>query len=398
MRQLFILLCLIIAAGVYSQDNFVKGYVITNDNDTLNGYIDFRTNSYNSTLCRYKEFLNSNITEMKPGDIKAYRFLDIGKYYVSKNVEINGIAENYFLEYLVQGMLNLYYLPIENEEYYFFEDTSGKLIPVSKKPDKVLENRKLAVDNRYKGVLSYIFKDYPLLSEKTKDANFSRSSMIEFTTEYHNMTCTTGEECIIFTNDYKNKFLNFDFEVYSGFEYNIYRTKAINNLLDDMHSGSPVLGVELGLNSPRILKLVTVIAGANISKVLGRGEYSINGNNTYYRYDYNTMKLDLYGGLKLELYKMKVRPNLSLAFSNLYFINQKATLTQEFINYHSEIETKVDESFVPASSMGGFRVSAGVAIPVAKNHLTLNLAYSPHYSYYEKTNFYAYSLIVGYRF
>ncbi len=52
--------------------------------------------------------------------------------------------------------------------------------------------------------------------------------MIEFTTQYHNMTCTTGEECIIFTNDYKNKFLNFDFEVYSGLNID-YRTKAINN-------------------------------------------------------------------------------------------------------------------------------------------------------------------------
>ena len=84
------------------QTVFRPGYVITNNNDTLRGLIDYRNETKSATTCVFKESETSTAKEFKPFDIKGYGFTD-NKYYVSKNVKSKDQEIPLFLEYLVNG-------------------------------------------------------------------------------------------------------------------------------------------------------------------------------------------------------------------------------------------------------------------------------------------------------
>lgn len=101
-----IILFLTFCTGIslYAQSNYKQGYIITNENDTINGLIDFRTDRANSNVCKFKKSEKSDEQVFHPGEILGYRFIKEMKYYVSRTVEIDKIKQTVFLEYLVQGI------------------------------------------------------------------------------------------------------------------------------------------------------------------------------------------------------------------------------------------------------------------------------------------------------
>ena len=49
-----LILMLIGILAVQAQDNYKLGYIITNENDTINGWIDYRTDAQNGEVCKFK--------------------------------------------------------------------------------------------------------------------------------------------------------------------------------------------------------------------------------------------------------------------------------------------------------------------------------------------------------
>ncbi|MDD2797440.1 MAG: hypothetical protein PHV20_02495 [Bacteroidales bacterium] len=308
--------------SAFCQSNFKNGYIITNRNDTISGLIDFRTDEANSLICKFK--LNEkNVEQMfQPGMIAGYRFINEGKYYVSHSIVIDSIQKTVFLEFLVQGLLNLYYLP-EGNGYYFFENAKGEMISTTKKQDEITHERKIKTDTRYQGVLAYILKDDLPLATKTSEVFFDRKSMIEYTKRYHSDMCDSGDKCIIFENDYKKKFTKFDISFYSGIEFNEVKFDNIN--LTKMQSISPIIGVGLNISSPRSAKSLSLMFDATLSKIAGACDYSYS--LTYFQYRFSEMKANFTGGLEYIYPKGKFRPALNLGFSYRYFFNSENTLT-----------------------------------------------------------------------
>ena len=87
-------------------------------------------------------------------DIAGYRFSDEGKYYVTRDVTIDSVPQKFFLEYLVEGVMNLYYYDTTAKKYFFFEK-DGKMIEISKAPD-VERERRIIQDNKYKNPLGLL--------------------------------------------------------------------------------------------------------------------------------------------------------------------------------------------------------------------------------------------------
>jgi hypothetical protein len=157
--------------------------------------------------------------------------------------------------------MNLYYYLQDNKEYFFFENQEGKMEAVTKKDDyvTVTENNVgqrgtyLKVDNLYKQRLYNIFNTQALVLQKNiEQAGFDKRNMIELTKKYHNLTCTSGEACIQFENDYKRNFDDFNFTVYGGFGNITYISNEIN--LDERFrfdnttsSFFPFLGIQAGI-------------------------------------------------------------------------------------------------------------------------------------------------------
>ena len=374
--------------SIYAQSNYKEGYVITLENDTIYGWIDFRTDHINSVQCKFKERITESEKVYHPGEIDAYRFVNEGKYYVSRTVEIDSIEKKVFLEYLVQGMMNLYYLP-DGNGYYFFENKDGSLAAITKKPDEIMDNSKLKVDNRYKGMLSYIFRDCPPLSVESSDAGFDRKSMIVYTKSYHDQMCYSGEKCIIFENDYKKKFTKFDFSFFSGFELNDIKLLKLYDInLPEMRSFSPVIGIGLNISSPRLVKSLSFIVDVTLSKIAGACDFK-QSYMTYSQYNFSAIKFNMGGGLEYIYHKGKIRPAINAGIYNSNFFNLKST-----IKTNSEIRENL---ILPPKFSTGIKAGLGVDYQLKNNkYIVVRILYLKHFDNFDLNH--TYQLKLGYKF
>ena len=285
----FLLFCTLILLALSeimnAQSNFKKGFILTNTNDTVYGLIDFRTDAMNAEQCKFKIGEGKADTIYYPGDIAGYRFSEEGKYYVSRVVTIGDESYKLFLEYLVEGMMNLYYCEIDDQDYYFFE-RDGKMMKITKRPD-VIKDGYFVSDNKYQEFLNYYFKDYPTVLSTTEKVDFNQKSFINVAKRYHAATCTTGESCIVFENKHPDKdYTLFKFSVYGGLEFGTY-TYSSELVLDNgipwgydkyykINTQSPVIGGKINVNNPRWSKSFGLQASISLSLfnekiIIGRG-------------------------------------------------------------------------------------------------------------------------------
>jgi len=190
-----------------SQNNIQKGYVVTLNNDTLSGYIKYRNNRFNCTKCIYYSKTDNKPITFLPGEIYSYRFND-SKYYVSRKIKKGSIEKWVFLEYLVNGIANLYFQKDNDGVHYFIEkdtdliELTNKITIVRARLDNGYTGEVFKESFSYRGVLSAIFSDAMQLQFEIKNARFNRKSLIKLTEDYHNLVCT-DRGCIIYEKDIK---------------------------------------------------------------------------------------------------------------------------------------------------------------------------------------------------
>lgn len=137
--------------------------------------------SYRQNECQTLRFSppgnNTEPTTYHPFDILGYRFTDDGKYYVSKNIELQyGVPKPVFLEYLLQGMKSLYFYETEEDIPIYFVESNHLLVKIDA-PKLSKQTTGLQFKNqtdRYIPQLHYAFKDCPSLEPQIDRAHFSR--------------------------------------------------------------------------------------------------------------------------------------------------------------------------------------------------------------------------------
>ena len=134
MKRIFLFLFLIslFYLNTYGQENFLTGYIIKNNQDTVPGYILSQNSLKASETCIFKETLESKKQTYTPGEIYAYRYQD-GQFYVSRSIpEAGRENENkVFLEILIEGIVSIYYLRDKNGDRYFIDKETHGMIELS---------------------------------------------------------------------------------------------------------------------------------------------------------------------------------------------------------------------------------------------------------------------------
>jgi hypothetical protein len=103
----------------FAQKDLENGYIIKNDDEQINGFIKIRSNIQNSKSCLFSKNVDGITESFDPSDIKAYK--TDTKYYVSHEIDIDLLKQKVFLEYLIDGIADLYYLKDISNEYYFIK-------------------------------------------------------------------------------------------------------------------------------------------------------------------------------------------------------------------------------------------------------------------------------------
>jgi hypothetical protein len=195
----FIMLFFSIPSEVWAQASFLPGYLLTNNKDTIKGYIDFRNNDKNSKKCSFRVNQKAEIVTYSPGEIKEYR-INGGKYFISKEVKSKDSKEMYFLEYMVDGITDLYYY-WNDGPHYMIEKKNGEIFELTNEEKSVITNGKeyLHKTHSYTGWLKVIFQDCPQIFSMIDKAPLENKSLIRITKKYHEYVCD-DEKCIIYEN------------------------------------------------------------------------------------------------------------------------------------------------------------------------------------------------------
>ena len=137
-KLLFAFLMLLGVLPLKAQVNPQSGYVITNDNDTLRGTIDYRTDAKNARSCRFMAEGETAYKEYLPNEIKGYRLSDTGACYVTKTFPVDGEQRTFFAEYLLEGGVSLYRHKESTSEYFYLVDADGKVATIRETGDVIL--------------------------------------------------------------------------------------------------------------------------------------------------------------------------------------------------------------------------------------------------------------------
>jgi hypothetical protein len=180
------LICLIFVTASFSgksQSNFSQGYIVTPQNDTIKGFVDYKTGS-NTVF--FKTDLQSGAKEYHPESIQSFRIKN-HKPYISKAYQTGEGTSSKFMQLLVSGKADLYTFPDGKTDHYILDKKDGKSYEFTKNGEKVYnEGRIIAYDSKkYRAILTLAFADdqnlYPLIDL----ASFSESSLVEITKGYN---------------------------------------------------------------------------------------------------------------------------------------------------------------------------------------------------------------------
>ena len=191
-KLLLLLVGLSISFTALSQENFVSGYVIKLNGDTLKGLVDYRNWSKNPSEIRFKELEKSGTTNYNPLQIVAFGVLDeIYKsavikadnsniYILSDSPYFEFRTDTVFLQTLFQGQKSLYLYKdkFDRNNFYMYNNLKFELLEYKtyiKKND--IGHEFLQKNRRYIGQLLFYFKDCPGISSKLKGVDYTTKDL-----------------------------------------------------------------------------------------------------------------------------------------------------------------------------------------------------------------------------
>jgi|GEM_PF-1911626 len=359
-------------SNLYARDNWQSAYVIINENDTLFGQVDFRTSRANQQQCLFRKNDRSEVIVFSPDDILGYRFTPDGKFYMSKEVDINGFPERTFIEFMVKGMINLYYfVDNNNQSHFLFEDQDGEVFAITRQSDRVESNR-IIQDNRFDGLIRRRFQEHPSIAFNPERFEFNQRSMINLAVTYHDLVCPIGEECIIFENQRPDRRgIRVNYSVHTGLNRIVFGFEH-NRITKYGDAGfAPTLGFGVEFSLPQRIRGFSLYADVAITRLEHRFDYvnyeivlvtdfwGDDYQGFFNRIDLNVFPLSARTGIKYTFHpRGRFSYVLKGGFTFQHLIGD-ATVTRFWQNRNDGIVALLEPSNIYSKSYIGFHGALG---------------------------------------
>jgi hypothetical protein len=339
----------VFTSEVFGQNNYQEAFYITWDNDTVYGLINNRGGAGNSLNCMFKQDESSNAVKYSPDDILGYRFAD-GQYYLSKKINIEDKEAQVFVEFLVDGISNLYFYRDLDHYFYIIENESGDLLELYREEiEEGVEGEGQIKRDTYRHIrmLKLAFADCMEIQPRVERADLSHKSLIKLTRNYHEYVCEDEQECIVYekklgpTRIYfapvigvTASTLQFDREFYSRFAYD--------------HSLDLTLGFQVNAILTRIHERFALQLDVLYSKNSFYGTY----NNYYDLYvDNNVLQTSFLA--RYNFPKGKVRPSFGFGILGNFIMDIKAKAYVDNIPGSPPQEQELEDIYMATNLIGG---------------------------------------------
>ena len=230
-----------------AQVNPQKGYIITNEYDTIHGTIDYLTDARNAKTCLFQKKGENEYKSLSPTDIKGYRLADNGIYYVSRLFNDGENQELLFAEFLLQGGVSLYRYYYDDYNFFGFVDSDGKEVVI--RDDKLNEdlstyNKKLQERRQKVQEVNALMHQDKTIANRLWKMDLTSNDLTELVKQYDEDYCTSAGECIIFKYDKKKTAaVSRRFYVGAGINYASYKAPNYDVRRKTSYSGNTYNGI-----------------------------------------------------------------------------------------------------------------------------------------------------------
>ncbi|HUW06738.1 MAG TPA: hypothetical protein VMW01_10810 [Williamwhitmania sp.] len=192
-----ILFHLFLFQNIYSQENYTAGYIVSNKNDTLHGFIDYRNWEKNPHHIYFKEKLTDEKVEFLPTEIRSFSVSDevyVGAivnseispflpYKIDNRSDLKFEVDTTFLQTIIGGIKSLYLYKNNSgkTQFYIKVGPTYELLIYKMYQEKYYHAR-LAytytmVNQQYLSQLASYLGNCPLVSEMIKNTTYSRKDI-----------------------------------------------------------------------------------------------------------------------------------------------------------------------------------------------------------------------------
>ena len=350
---------MIITELALSQTNFQPAFIITENGDTVSGFIDYRGETKNSAICKFSKSKNGSPAEYLPASIRGYKFYS-GKFYVSKQFQIEGANTWVFAELLFEGIYSIYFYRKNRNIYYFIEDKDRKIWELKNQEIRYRMGGKeySKMSKEFISTLKVLFADYSEIQTEIQEADRSHKSLISLTKSYHEYVCP-DEECIVYEENlpkalYRiSPILGVNISMINLSQY-IYKDFKFEN------SPSPLIGILFNTSIPRFNQKLSLEIGAAFCQNYFASTFS-QGDYWKQHYDLYLKTYSLLNNLSFQ-YTFptgKLRPFISLGGSLLLHLKQETQLINENES-DFEVRSYENDYQVLPQSLLGFMVDLGI--------------------------------------
>lgn len=247
MSKMLIIACLLTFTSLvptFAQKEKSNDWIILNNGSKVYGKVNFKSTKKASEKC---EFTASNQSKKiyYPSDIQYYSIYNF-KQYKAASVVINGQTRKVFLEKMVDGVVDLYYIKGDDQTSYYIEKEDQLISLKSKKDTSYLSQGQLYQkrEEPFKKTLYSTLSKAPSLLSQVNHIKYDQKDLVKIVTNYHNLTCDSIK-CIDYTAIIKNR-KKIAIELGGLYIQNTFKSAP-----ETSTSIAPHLGVTLAINTAK---------------------------------------------------------------------------------------------------------------------------------------------------
>jgi hypothetical protein len=385
-KQLSIIISMIlIITNLMAQDYF-KGQIITQSNDTVFGFIQNFDFELALKHINFRKDFDSEIVQYQPKDIKFFS-VDNRHYITAEVKSLACFRDNFnetskeqirfetewaFLQILVDGGKKLYYNVngFRNDHFYIEYNNEILLLEYTKYKESIDGYQYQRENKKYQGQLKYYLNDCPDLAPMIETSAYEKESLIKVFTKYYN--CLSGQTYVASDAELHSKPSSkknkgrFKFSLMPGmfmsfiqFEPSsqVYFTEPGSNVCY-----SPSMAVRFEYYPNKVKQNFSIQLELNNNHSYFNGDYlffKAENQTTLFRWNYSSdrSKLNILPAYRFHFNKFSfyVNAGLSIGFNQLYGTYSSTDMMfidNEEYRYYSE-NTYLNENKIELTVLGG---------------------------------------------
>lgn len=335
------------------QENFLPGYIIKLNGDTLHGYIDYQNWDINPNKISFKSTLSNEKSDYTPIDIKEFRVNN--EIYESANIKFETSSNNTndlsrspkfafendhtFLQALIKGEKSLYlYKNKDNakEQFYIKEDSLFELLMYRKYLNVLSNNIVTSENKKYIGQLAVYFQNCPTIYSKIEKTEYKSNSLEKLFDLYYN--CIQSNRLF----QKKKEILPIETGLFIG--ASLTSVNFASNILPYLvkanysQPANLTLGLSVNITLPRTKRRLSIYNELMYSSYKTNGTYDDYSNNVRHNIYNTTIGYSYIKMNNMFRYKFPINKTyiyLNAGFSNGVGFSEKNNLKEESVLFSS---------------------------------------------------------------